>query len=192
VAERHPDAKADFMGDPADAVIGGPFSRGVVPAELLDHEDTVLSAATIEGLWTIFAEIGRCWDNIDEDSAGLRSSWLEFIHAKTTQPPSYVGEYCNAVSVVQELVELYGQGAFGLLFFKSGVPDGPPTTRLAHAKRYVVDEFIRVQIVASGFRGFVKPRSYNYNGFIRGSRFNEQPRARLYQPQAVTTGRENP
>lgn len=65
---------------------------------------------------------------------------MESIHAKTAQPPSYVGEYCNAVSVVQELVELYGAYAFTLLFLKSGVPVGPPTTRLAHANRYLVDE----------------------------------------------------
>lgn len=180
------------MSDPVDALIGGPLSQGVVAADLLDHEDAVLSAATVEGLWKIFVEIGRCWDNLDEDSTGVRSSWLEFIHAKTTQPPSYIGEYSNAVSVVQELGELYGSGAFGLLFFKSGVPDGPPTTRLAHAKRYVVDEFIRMQIVASGFRGFVKPRSLNYNGYIRGSRFNERPRARLYEPKASATPQETP
>jgi hypothetical protein len=180
------------VSDPVDAMIGGPFSHGVVPATLLDHEDTELSSAIIDSLWSIFVEIGRCWDNLDENSAGVRSSWLEFIHAKTMQPPSYIGEYCNAMSVVQELVELYGQGAFGLLFFKSGVPDGPPTTRLAHAKCYVVDEFIRMQIVASGFRGFIKPRSYNYNGFIRGSRFNERPRARLYDPAASATQRESP
>lgn len=180
------------MSDPVNAMIGGPFCRGVVPAELLDHEDSVLSAATVEGLWNIFVEIGRCWNNLDDDSAGVRSSWLEFIHAKTTQPPSYVGEYCNAVSVVQELQELYGSSAFVLLFLKSGVPEGPPTTRLAHAKRYVVDEFIRMQIVASGFRGFVKPRSYNYNGFIRGSRFNERPRARMYEPKTSTTQLDKP
>lgn len=180
------------MSDPVNAMIGGPFSRGVVPAELLDHEDSVLSAATVEGLWKIFVEIGRCWNNLDDDSARVRGSWLEFIHAKTTQPPSYVGEYCNAVSVVQELTELYGPGAFALLFLKSGVPEGPPTTRLAHTKRYVVDEFIRMQIVASGFRGFVTPRSYNYNGFIRGSRFNERPRARLYEPKTPATRQATP
>jgi hypothetical protein len=191
----HAYAMADDGGlwsDPLDTMIGGPFSRDVVGPELLDHEDTVLSASTVAGLWNIFIEIGRCWQNLDEDSAGVRSSWLEFIHAKTAQPPSYAGEYCNAVSVVQELVEVYGSNAFALLFLKSGVPDGPPVTRLAHAKRFVVDEFIRMQIVASGFRGFVKPRSLNYNGFIRGSRFNERPRARLYEPEASATRQEIP
>ena len=173
-----------MWGDPVDAMIGGVFSHDAVPAQLLDHEDDFLPVAVLDGLWNIFVEIGRCWNNLDNDSAGVRSSWLEFIEAKTTRPPSYVGEYCNAVSVVQELVEVFGSGAFVLLFLKSGVPEGPPTTRLAHAKRYVVDEFIRMQIVASGFRGFVAPPSLNYNGFIRGSRFNENPRARMYDPQA--------
>jgi hypothetical protein len=180
------------MSDPLDAPIGGPFCRAVVPAELLDHEDSVLAAATVDGLWNIFLEIGRHWENLDHDSDGVRSSWLEFIHAKTTQPPSYVGEYCNAVSVVRELRELYGADAFARLFQKSGVPEGPPTTRLAHAKRYVVDEFIRMQIVASGFRGFAQPRSLNYNGFIRGSRFNERLRARTYDPTTSAAHQEHP
>lgn len=174
--------KAGPMSDPVDAPIGGPLCRAVVPAELLDHEDSFLSEATLEGLWNIFLEIGRNWDNLDHDSAGVRSSWLEFVHAKTTQPPSYVGEYCNAVSVVRELAEFHGAGAFARLLSESGVPEGPPTTRLAHAKRYVIDEFIRMQVVASGFRGFAAPRPLNYNGFIRGSRFNERPRARTYPP----------
>jgi hypothetical protein len=59
------------MSNPVDALIGGPFSHDVVPAELLDHEDTDLTAATIDGLWNIFVEIGRCWKNLDHDSAGL-------------------------------------------------------------------------------------------------------------------------
>ena len=66
-------------------------------------------------------------------------------------------------------------------------------TRLAHVKRYVVDEFIVVQITASGFRGFANStfspnRPLNYTGFIRGSRYNERPMARLYTP-GLTAGR---
>jgi len=170
------------MTSSTDTMIGGPICHGVIPATLLDHEDRVLSAAARQSLWALFVEIGRFWGNLDEDSASVHSSWLEFVEAKTTRSPSYIGEYVNAVSVVQELVGLHGRDAFSLLFQKSGIPGGPPTTRLAHAKRYVVDEFIRMQVVAGGFKGFAQPASLNYNGYIGGSRYNRLPRARLYTP----------
>ena len=80
-----------------------PVANGRVDANLLDHEDDFLPGAARERLWEIFVEIGRAWDNVPNNSAGLRSSWLEFIHAKTKSPPCYVGEYANAISVIQEL-----------------------------------------------------------------------------------------
>jgi hypothetical protein len=183
------------VADVAVAPIGGAISQGKVDATLIDPEDQILTVAARDKLWEIFVEIGRAWDNVPDDSAGLRSSWLEFIEAKTQKQPSYVGEYANAVSVVQELVELYGrEKAFAQLFFVTGAGDGPPLTRLAHVKKYVVNEFIRVQITASGFRGFADEemtkdsifsphRPLNYAGFIRGSRYNERPQARLYDPR---------
>jgi hypothetical protein len=172
-----------------------PISNTAVGPNLLDPEDGFLTGVVREKLWEIFVEIGRAWKNVPNDSAGLRSSWLEFIEAKTTRPPSYVGEYANAVSVVQELVGLMGrEEALQRLFFNSGVSQKtPPVTRLDHVKRYVVDEFIVVQVTASGFRGFAESifspnRSLNYTGFIRGSRYNERPTARLYTP-GLTAGR---
>jgi hypothetical protein len=164
-------------------MIGGPICSNVVAATLIDTEDRVLTKVDKEILWDIFVEIGRCWENLPNDSAGVKSSWLEFIQAKTVDEPSYIGEYANAIAVVQELIALYGrEKAFTLLFLRNGIPDGPPTTRLAHAKRYVIDEFIRVQIVASGFKGFNKPDPYNYNGYVGGSRYNRLPRVRAYIP----------
>jgi hypothetical protein len=188
-----PQQEVTAVSNPVSSMIGGPLCRQPAPPGLIDPEDQILSAVGREALWQIFVKIGRFWRNIEEDSAGLRSSWLEFIQAKTREPPSYAGEYANAVSVVGELVALYGKSAYPLLFLRNGIPPGPPTTRLAHAKQYVVDEFIRVQIVASGFRGFDQPTSLNYNGFIRGSRFNERSVARLYQkPGAKPGGRQAP
>ncbi len=83
---------------------------------------------------------------------------------------------------------MYGhEDAFRRLFLENGIPDGPPTTRLAHAKTYVIDEFIRVQVVASGFKGFAQPASLNYKGYVGGSRYIETPRVRAYQPKGGAT-----
>ena len=168
----------------SSAMIGGTICHTVVPATLIDAEDKLLSAKDRAFLWdNIFVEIGRCWNNLPHDSAGVKSSWLEFIQAKTENEPSYIGEYTNAIAVAQELIERYGrEEAFTLLFLRNGIPDVPPTTRLAHAKRYVIDEFIRMQVVGSGFRGFIRPHSFNYKGFVAGSRYNRLPRVRRYEP----------
>jgi hypothetical protein len=181
------------MSADAPGPIGGVIGSQEVAATLLDHEDETLTEEAKRALWDIFVEIGRCWGNLPDDSISVKSSWLEFIHAKTTDEPSYVGEYQNAIAVVQELIEMYGpEHAFTLLFLRNGIPSGAPTTRLAHAKRYVVDEFIRVQVVAGGFRAFGGPHPLNYNGFIGGSRYNRLPRVRAYIPVTTTTTDSTP
>ena len=61
-----------------------------------------------------------------------------------------------------------------------------------HVKKYVAEDFVRMQIVAGGFRGFGsdehgknhdKLKPYNYNGFVRGSRYNRVVRVRAYRPE---------
>lgn len=174
------------MTEPVGQLIGGPISHGSVAANLLDHEDAALGPGEIDALWRIFVEIGRCWENLTDDSVSVKSSWREFIHAKTHDSPSYVGEYKNCIAVVQELVAIYGHDdAFQRLFLNNGIPEGPPTTRLAHAKQYVIDEFIRVQVVAGGFKGFVIPSPLNYKGYVGGSRYNLTSRVRAYRPGSL-------
>jgi hypothetical protein len=168
------------MADSAGTPIGGAYCLAALSPGLLVGEGQRLTAYERESLWRLFVEIGRCWDDVLEDSANLKSSWLEFVEARTTTAPSYVAEYANAVAVIDELRQLYGErNAYTLLLLRSGVPDGPPATSLAHAKRYVVDEFIRVNVVASGFKSF---GGRNYNGYIEGSRYNTKPRVRAYVP----------
>lgn len=162
-------------------LIGGTVCHLSVAATLIDSEDRLLTEYEREKLWEIFVQIGKTWQNID--SVTVRSSWLEFLHAKTSSNPSYVGEYANAIAVLQELESMYGsEEAYRKLFFDNGIPDGPPTTRVAHAKIYVIDEFIRMQVVAGGFKGFIKPTALNYKGYVGGSRYNEQSRVRAFDP----------
>ena len=104
--------------------------------------------------------------------------------------PSYVAEYVNALEVVEELITMYEETeAFEKLFLDNGIPPNSLDTRLAHAKLFVVDEFIRVQVVAGGFKNFIRPHQteirpeniVNYNGFIAGSRFNRIKPVRTYE-----------
>ena len=82
----------------------------------------------------------------------------------------------------QARARLANDEAYRQLFLQNGIPAGPPVTRLAHAKRYVIDELIRVQVVAGGFKGFVSPSPANYNGYVGGSRYNRLPRVVAYEP----------
>lgn len=166
----------------ASGPIGGDYCLTEIDAALIAADGRVLTAHEMDVLWRLFQEIGRTWDNVIHDSANLKSSWLEFIRAKTGRDPDYAGEYANAVSVVEELVRLYGEDkAYTLFFLGNGIPDGPPTTQIAHAKQYVVDEFIRMQVLASGFKSW---GGRNYKGYIAGSRYNRVPTVRAYAPDA--------
>ncbi len=176
-------------------LIGGEVCKQRLVSQLLPAEPRGLTRAEIDGLWRIFVAIGTIWKNTVHDSAGLKSSWLEFLTEKTMVRPSYVAEYVNALEVVEELIAMYEETeAFEKLFLDNGIPlDSKGNyhldTRLAHAKHFVVDEFIRVQVVAGGFKNFIRPHQteirpeniVNYNGFIAGSRFNRIKPVRAYE-----------
>ncbi|YCM44578.1 hypothetical protein V2O64_00905 [Verrucomicrobiaceae bacterium 227] len=171
--------------------IGGLLCQDALEAGLMSGSDQKLTPYEEDALWAIFQEIGRCWRNLyvkATDSANLKSSWLDFVLAKTDSEPNYVAEYSNAVVCVDELIEMYGRKeAFRLLFLENGIPKEPPVTRLAHVKKYVIDEFIRVNIVASGFKSFGAPenRGLNYKGYLGGSRYNLHPKVRQYREPAT-------
>jgi hypothetical protein len=170
-------------------MIGGPVCNEVIPTSLIFAEGQDLTHRNKEALWEIFEAIGINWFNTIFDSNNQRSSWYEMIKAKTENAPNYAGEYVNAIYVMNELKAMYGKGdAYRKLFFESGVDnDAPPTTRLAHCKVFVVNEFIRMQIVAGGFKSWGDKnggeRAKNYHGFLGGSRYNRVPKVRNYDPE---------
>lgn len=180
------------MANLATTMIGGELGKQRLGSQLLAAEPRELTRTEIDGLWRIFVAIGTVWKNTVHASAGLKSSWLEFLSEKTRIQPSYVAEYTNALRVVDELIGIYKSDteAFERLFLDHGIPVNSLDTRLAHAKHFVVDEFIRVQIVAGGFKDFIRPEQtsgirpenvVNYNGFIAGSRFNRIKPVRTYE-----------
>ena len=139
------------------------------------------------------------------ESKNLKSAWLEMIKVKTEQQPSYSAEYNNAILIIEELIQLYGeQSAYQQLFFSYKIPHSQPekdtekpqpilTTLLAHAKYYVVDEFIRMQVLSGGFKHFggqsnesgevIKVKGVNYKGFVKGSRYRNENLVRTFDPK---------
>ncbi len=162
-------------------LIGGPVCRAKVDPGLLPGDGQALTHANKLALWEIFKQIAVIWKNVRYESSNLKSSWLEMLQQKSELAPSYTGEYINAIYVVRELVAMYGEEqAYRKLFLENGIPPGPPNTRLAHAKRYVVDEFITLQVMMSGFKHF---GGKNYHGYVKGSRYNEHALVRQYEPK---------
>ncbi|MEH6592763.1 MAG: hypothetical protein V7746_21025 [Halioglobus sp.] len=160
------------------------------PSGMLGGKGRPLRNEEIESLWEICCEINNKWrlfcsaDNTPTVHAlnRMHSSWLEFIRLRADpqhdyQGLSYIAEYENAIEVASKLKRADPENAFSLLFsVDAQVPsnptiDGspPPVDPMLHAKKFVVDEFMTVMIVAGGFRQF---GGENYNGFVAGSRFS--------------------
>ena len=168
-------------------MIGGKLCNTQVNPSLFNSSGQSLTPYEMVRLWNIFQAIGITWGDLHpnkQDSSNLKSSWLDFLQSKTNSDPSYVAEYSNAVCCIDELVEMYGNDdAFQKLFFDNNIPDTLTMTKLAHAKKYVIDEFIRVNVVASGFKSFGGPDNHgkNYKGYLGGSRYNLRARVKSFE-----------
>jgi carboxymethylenebutenolidase len=177
-AERLLELTHTLTGDPRCVLC----NTALLP-QLLPVRDETLTDQEHDQLWDLYAAIAHNWEI--PDIANQRSSWQEFIQEKTAQPPSFVAEYSNAAAVLREVTALYGEEAgYRMILFKHGLPAGPPLTRLAHAKAFVVDEFMRILILLGGFKSFVADEDKelaNYEGYMGGSRYNRKPTVRPHR-----------
>jgi hypothetical protein len=135
----------------------------------------------VDELWSMFSAIKKHWHLKEPQNIELlRSRWLDMLEARSSGAPDYRGEYVNAGCVFAALKkELGGEdNAIAMLYGRTLVTDEEQaTTRLAHAKYYVANDFIRCFVATGGFRGFVED-ARNYTGFMGGSRFREWPPVR--------------
>jgi len=164
-----------------DPIKTGEICIQTISAGLIQSENQLLTVAQKDLLWKMFTQIGVVWKNVDYESSNLKSSWLEMIAAKTNISPSYTGEYINACYVLHELIQLNGEDkAFERFFLSYKLdPKEPPVSRIAHAKKFVLNEFIYMQVMASGFKHF---GGKNYHGYVKGSRYSLQDLVRVYKP----------
>lgn len=182
----------------------GLLSQVLVGPEQIPCLPESLSKQQIEQLWVIFEHIGENWKDTYNQSKNLRSSWLEMIKVKTENHPSYYAEYANAIAVMAELSDIYGEAeAYRKIFFEYKIPikktdpkNPDLSTLLSHCKYFVVNEFIRMQVLAGGFKHFggqskqnefnktIKVKGVNYRGFIKGSRYASHGLVRTYNPSS--------
>lgn len=171
-----------------------------LPERLLPAEPGPVSPDDLKILWQLFVAIATAWgsggrrghesngqasnghtspESISAsgspDPLALRSQWLEFIEVRTRIAPSYGGEYRSAVLVLEELSRVHGPAVWDELLFGAS-RSAPPTSRLGHLRRYVVEEFIKVWLAVGGFKAF---GAGNFNGYVSGSRFAVQSPYRL-------------
>jgi hypothetical protein len=140
---------------------------------ILSPDNNSLSDSQIDALWSLFSSIVSFWD-LEFEVELLRSRWLDMLKARSSGDPDYRGEYVNAAEVFSALRGQLGEdGAVAKIYQDTIVTEADQaTTRLKHAKFYVVNDFIRCFVANGGFRGFV-PKARNYTGFMGGSRFRE-------------------
>ncbi len=149
---------------------GGSLCNERIGTEILDSSGEEFDQDVPNVLWSLFQAINQAWgDSSETDSFKLQ--WEEFVDLRINNNPSYKGEYANATIVLRELFQKYGQeGAYARLLFNSELSDDD--TRLAHVKKYVVDEFIKVHLTLGGFKHY---GARNYNSFFGGPRNTTPP-----------------
>jgi hypothetical protein len=149
--------------------------NAIFPDELMDAVPGSLAPAEIDALWTIFLKIGEHWQQKMVDPDHQRSQWMEFLHAHTTEAPSYSAEYRHGLQILKDLQQRDGPLVWTKLFQTVG-PTPVATTGYTHFRKYVVEEFIKVWLTSGGFREF---GAGNYNSYVSGSRFAIDPQYRL-------------
>ena len=143
-----PEATDDLLS----AVVDAP--PGVRSPELTGE----LSGGDGDVLWRLFGAIERRWS-----LSGLvkldKSAFLEILRQKTARPPSYLTEYRDAAGL---LSSLWSRAVQPDAVFTAVVDEA---TRLGRARRFVVGEFMELQIAFGGFKRFGYA---NYRGFVGG------------------------
>jgi len=127
----------------------------------------LLTAEELDVLWLLVELIEEVWFTLRRANS-LKPQWLDYIQATVEVHPSLLGEYENVVNVHAELMVTTPERVTELLLLRPAPALSAASTRLDHAKSFVVDRFIKCYVMLGGFQEF---GGRNYNGFMGGSRF---------------------
>jgi len=128
----------------------------------------VLTQEAFDVLSSLGSYVNQVWE-LDADMPLYFGRLQADLQFKTTEEPSYLTEYENAVELF-ELMERSASGAeqaWASLMFSEFDTEDFATTRLGRARRFVFHELIAHQVPMSGaFRSF---GLWNYRGHFGGS-----------------------
>src|SRR5882724_73565 len=92
-------------------------------------ENDQLETETVESMWLLFAAICARWQNIAEPLT-MKTRFLGFLSNRIELHPEYVSHYRTAATVITELREVHGDGAYEFLFTDPNANIAPPQTPL--------------------------------------------------------------
>lgn len=148
-----------------------------------ENEALTVTAQVQESMWELFQAIGKFWGNPpDQPEENLKSQLVTFMQNRILFDNNYLTHYLNAMEVIDELKEQHGDDkdkAYEFLFTNPGANIAPPTTRLAHVRQKVSNEFISLQLALGGFKEFGGAK--NYIGYFGGANIPGQTPYRTYR-----------
>jgi hypothetical protein len=146
-----------------------------------DKEAINIDDAVFESMWKLFQAIGKFWSN-EEHPENMKSSLLVFMQNRILLNCEYNKQYINAKEVIDELIDK-NKGdenlAYAFLFTNPGANIAPPTTKLAHTRQKVSNEFISLQLALGGFKVFGGAK--NYLGYFGGANIEGNTPYRTYK-----------
>jgi len=143
-------------------------------------ENDQLETETVESMWLLFAAICARWQNIAEPLT-MKTRFLGFLSNRIELHPEYVSHYRTAATVITELREVHGDGAYEFLFTDPNANIAPPQTPLHITRQLVSNEFIALQLSLGGFKEFTG--AINYPGYIAGWNGDGPSPYRTYEPE---------
>ena len=152
------------------------FKDEIIGRSALSAPDREISPEDMSILWQLFEHIEKLWfPDLPGAALSIKPQWLDYMRATVTQSPSLLGEYESAARVFIE-VSSSSPDCLDELMFSRVVHEETVSTRLDHAKYFVLNPFIRVFAALAGFKAF---GGRNFNGYMGGSRFGDTAPVRV-------------
>ena len=149
-----------------------------------DHDCTIdREGPVFHAMFELFTQIGIFWKNTPQqkDAAtgkmidlDLKSEVYAFMMNRIELNSFYAMEYLNAKEVLDEFKANASSvdEAYAAFFTDPNGTQNPPKSRLSHARQYVSNELIALQLTLGGFAAF---GAKNYPGFIGGAYIEGKP-----------------
>ncbi|WEL89767.1 hypothetical protein P0D90_07960 [Pseudomonas sp. CBSPCBW29] len=123
----------------------------------------------INVLWSLFGFIGLKWGTA-ADCGMSQQQFQQALQWQMQRDPAYTGYYRDTIAEYQALLRQYGQPSLALAALITQKPYSPSNP--SAVANFVLLEFMRWNIAFGGFKAF---GYMNYNGWMGGGSFLQQP-----------------